>query len=99
MGMAQDLEPTSWKTFVTVKGHRLDHAGGNHVIKSLEVNFNNGQYPNDSGWKMNIHSSETGVSTTWMHENLPGTGFWHPVELRDPIKAHVPPIYCRHLGA
>ena len=99
MGMAQDLEPTSWKTFVTVKWHRLDHAGGNHVIKSLEVNFNNGQYPNDSGWKMNIHSSETGVSTTWMHENLPGTGFWHPVELRDPIKAHVPPIYCRHLGA
>jgi hypothetical protein len=40
--------------------------------------------------------TETG-ETIYCHEDIPDTDFWLPVQLRDPIKAHVPPVYCRLL--
>jgi len=94
-----DLERTSWRTFETVKWFRLDNAGGKHTIKSRDVHFNNDDYTPENGWAADSETSSDESMATWHHKSIPDTHFWRPVELRDPIKARVPPVYCRYITA
>jgi hypothetical protein len=93
----RNLPRSTWQTRETVKWYRLDDAGGRHMIKSLESMYDEDQAAYDDGWDAWV-DPETGEAN-WEHADISDTDFWRPVPLRDPVKAHVPPINCRFITA
>ena len=93
------VAPTTWKTIETVKWFRLDDGGERHSIKSLETMFNNNEYIAGDGWQAVSNSGQNPSNTIWRHKDIEDAEFWKPVELRDLIKAHVPPVLCRYITA